>query len=157
MITVAIVGILAAVAIPAFLKYIKRSKSVEAAINVRRIYDGEVAYFMEETASQSGVIASKQFVSTGPNPVMVPGTNKVTTNWETGNWALLKFGADSPVFYRYTTVTSGVGTTAAFTVMAEGDLDGDGKSSLFERVGSIDPTTGEVVGGAGLYSDRELE
>ena len=37
MIVVAIIGILAAVAIPAFLEYMKRSKTTEASLNLNKI------------------------------------------------------------------------------------------------------------------------
>ncbi|MEZ4468229.1 MAG: prepilin-type N-terminal cleavage/methylation domain-containing protein, partial [bacterium] len=40
MIVVAIIGILAAVAIPAFMRYIRNSKTSEATINLRKIFDG---------------------------------------------------------------------------------------------------------------------
>ena len=45
MITVAIIGILAAVAIPAYIKYMRRSRTIEATMNLRKIYDSTVAYF----------------------------------------------------------------------------------------------------------------
>ena len=45
MIVVSIIGILAATALPAFMKYIRRSKTVEAMMNVRKLYDSSVAYF----------------------------------------------------------------------------------------------------------------
>ncbi|MDD5305866.1 MAG: prepilin-type N-terminal cleavage/methylation domain-containing protein, partial [Deltaproteobacteria bacterium] len=45
MIVVAILGILAAVAIPAFINYMKRSKTSEASINIKAIFEGAVSYF----------------------------------------------------------------------------------------------------------------
>ena len=54
MIVVAILGILAAVAIPAFLKYIKRSKTTEATMNIRKMYDSSVSYFSTEHANLVG-------------------------------------------------------------------------------------------------------
>src|SRR5687768_2776512 len=47
MIVVAIIGILAAVAIPAFMKYIKKSKTSEAREFVKKIYDGARSYWMD--------------------------------------------------------------------------------------------------------------
>ena len=47
MIVVAIIGVLAAVAIPAFTKYIAKSKTSEAKTFIKRIYDGARAYYME--------------------------------------------------------------------------------------------------------------
>ena len=37
------------------------------------------------------------------------------------------------------------------------DIDGDGNSSLFERIGTVDSRSGEVLGGGALYSLDELE
>ena len=157
MIVVAIIGILAAVAIPAFLKYIKKSKTSEARTNVRKIYDGELAYFDEEHVLRTGAIIAKQFVAAGPEPSVPPGIDKQTGNWETGGWPQLKYGSDSPVLYSYTAVSSGTGTSSAFTARAEGDIDGDNTTSLFERVGSVNAGTGEVEGGAGLYTENDIE
>src|SRR3954447_25964154 len=52
MIVVAIIGILAAVAIPAFMKYIRRSKTVEATMNVRKLFDSSVSYFEAEDSNR---------------------------------------------------------------------------------------------------------
>src|SRR5437763_7037372 len=69
MIVVAIIGILAAVAIPAFMKYIRRSKTVEASNNVRKMFDSSVSYYEGEHADIGGNILPKQFpVSVGPTP-----------------------------------------------------------------------------------------
>src|SRR5260370_19256986 len=46
------IGILAAVAIPAFMKYIRRSKAVEATMNVRKLADAAVAYAVEQQPKQ---------------------------------------------------------------------------------------------------------
>ena len=54
MIVVAILGILAAIAIPALTKYMRRSKTSEALLNLRRIYDGAVTSFQSEQVSRSG-------------------------------------------------------------------------------------------------------
>ena len=45
MIVVAIIGILAAVAIPAFMKYISKAKSVEANDALKKIFVGAKAYY----------------------------------------------------------------------------------------------------------------
>ena len=48
MIVVAIIGILAALAIPAFLRYIKNSKAAEAEMNMKKMSEGAKAYFTSE-------------------------------------------------------------------------------------------------------------
>ena len=52
MIVVAIIGILAAIAIPAFLRSVKKSKTSEAEGTMRKMADGSKAYF---TSEQRGV------------------------------------------------------------------------------------------------------
>ena len=69
MIVVAIIGILAAVAIPAFMKYITRSKTVEATMNIRKIFDSSVAYYEGEHSDTANAVLAKQFPSSvGPSP-----------------------------------------------------------------------------------------
>ena len=48
MIVVAIIGILAAVAIPAFIKYIRKSKTVEATEGLDKINIGAKSYFQAD-------------------------------------------------------------------------------------------------------------
>jgi type IV pilus assembly protein PilA len=50
MIVVAIIGILAAIAIPNFLKFQAKSKMSEAKTNLGAIYTGEIAYFGEQNS-----------------------------------------------------------------------------------------------------------
>ena len=65
MIVVAIIGILAAVAIPGFMQYIKNSKTTEATDNLKAIADGAISYFeTEHMAKGDGmVVFTKQYPS----------------------------------------------------------------------------------------------
>ena len=158
MIVVAIIGILAAVAIPAFLKYIKKAKTTEARLNIAKIVTGEVAYYDEEKVNQSGTIINKYFVAVAAAPAATPpGVNKVTYNWDgSAGWTALKFGTDSAVLFNYMTATLGVDTTAAFTARAQGDLNGDAIYSTFERTGYHNANN-QMELGSGIYIVNELE
>ena len=70
MIVVAIIGILAAVAIPGFMQYIKSSKTAEAKDNLKAIGDGAVSYFeAEHVLSKDGMkIYTKQYPHCGNDP-----------------------------------------------------------------------------------------
>jgi type IV pilus assembly protein PilA len=156
MTVVFIIGILAAVAVPMLVRYMTKAKTAEAHFNLRKIYDGEVGYYEEERTDSSGHVLSKAFISLARTPT-TPGQNKLFGNFSTEGWEAIKFAADGPVQYGYSVVASGTGTVAAFTARAEGDLDGDGTLSIFERVGSVDPESGEVQGGGAIFTLEELE
>lgn len=156
MIVVAIIGILASVSIPIFSKYIKKSKTSEASLNLRKIYDGEVAYIQEEATDEAGSVIEKQFVGAEWTPAGDPGINKRTGTWDTDSWTAIKFAPDGPVQYSYQVVAQGTGNASAFTAYAYGDLDGDSETSLFLRTGSLD-SSGNITGGAGIYSIDETE
>jgi type IV pilus assembly protein PilA len=155
MIVVAIIGILAAVAIPAFLKYIKRSKTSEAALNIRKVYDGEIVYYNDEHVSNLGMPVTRQFIGTDTQPTNIPQGIKSTGTW-TGNWESIQFGTDVAVSYQYQVLAAGLGSQASTTATAKGDLDGDGTYSTFERRASFSTVMGEVVGGL-LLKTNEIE
>ena len=110
MIVVAIIGVLAAVAIPSFMKYIRRSKTAEATMNLRKMYDGAVTYYVGEHADAAGNIANKQFPVNGPT---TPSLATLTalggkrypsspTDWKQGGWAALEFAVNDAQFFAYT-------------------------------------------------------
>jgi prepilin-type N-terminal cleavage/methylation domain-containing protein len=55
MIVVAILGILAAIAVPALTKYMRRSKTSEARVQIAKMFDAASAYFNEEHVDRGGV------------------------------------------------------------------------------------------------------
>lgn len=65
MIVVAILGILAAIAIPAFARYIKRSKTAEGEAMLRNFADGAKAYFTSEQRYSSSTNGSEPWHPAG--------------------------------------------------------------------------------------------
>ena len=55
MIVVAILGILAAIAVPALTKYMRRSKTSEARVQIAKLFDASSAYFNEEHVGRGQV------------------------------------------------------------------------------------------------------
>ena len=158
MIVVAILGILAAVAIPAFLKYIKRSKTSEATMNVRKLFDGSVAYFSSEHVDSEGDIIDSQFpTTTAMKPSTLAGATKTTTNdWDDNDtFESLQFGVADPHYYSYQYNSAGTLDPSVFTASSFGDLDDDGVEATFVRFGSVFEM--EVRGSSGLYIANELE
>ncbi len=164
MIVVAIIGILAAVAIPAFMKYIRRSKTTEAVMNLRKLYDGSVAYYQEEHSHRNGQIQPRQFpVSVGSTPgntACVDGASKKhapqANMFDDRTWQGLTFAVDDPFYYQYGYTSTGTGAGSQFTAASWGDLNCDTNLSTFERVGTVDDEN-NVIGGAGVFKKNELE
>ncbi|MFT6396155.1 MAG: type IV pilus assembly protein PilA [Bradymonadia bacterium] len=158
MIVVAILGILAAVAIPAFLKYIKRAKTSEATMNVRKLYDGSVTYFASEHVDTLGDILSAQFPAAATlKPAALIGATKTEMhNWDAvETWESLQFSIADPFLFAYQYNSEGVENASRFTASAFGDLDEDSIGSTFVRFGSVIEM--EVRGSAGVYIANELE
>lgn len=160
---VGVAGVLAAVAIPAFMKYTRRSKTSEATMNVRRMFDGAVAFYSSEQIGPDGSLLPRRFPqTTAPSPdrrFCDDGDDGFAADpsvWRQPGWQELNFAIDGGHRFQYQFISKGSGRTAEFTARALGDLDCDGVLSTFERVGFVDDE-GNVNGGSGLYTSNELE
>ena len=156
MIVVVILGILAAVAIPAFSRYIKRSKTAEASGNIAKIYQGQVTYYQQssETATATGFVNASTVTPAGAP--LATGA-KVSANvgaWTNSvEWTAIGFSLDGPHYYGYSCLGD-TGSTASFSARANGDIDGDGSQSTFERSAFV--ANGELQGRP-LQITSELE
>lgn len=134
----------------AVLRQVNRSKTVEATMNVRRLYDASVSYF--DSASYPEFPAS-----VGPTPplsqlgpdLMEPDP----TLWDHPTWRALGFSVDEPSYYSYQYESAGSGWGARGAVTAFGDINGDGELEVFVRTLEIQPGS-EIRGGAGLYQNE---
>lgn len=110
MIVVAIIGILAAVAIPAFLNYIARAKTAEAPINLKSISESEVGYFNRPRVSSAGADLLPCYLTADLEPALhTAGQGRAKRAW-TGNdnFNALGFASSSGVYFVY-----GVGQATA--------------------------------------------
>ena len=150
MIVVVILGILAAVAIPAFTRYVKRSKTAEATGNIAKIYQGQVSYY--QASQERAAVAS--FVNAEGMPSTAPSNTKYAPNigiWTaSANWNAVSFSLDTGHYYQYICPA----TTTAFTARAVGNIDGDTIFSTFERAATV---VGGEVQGAQIVITNELE
>jgi prepilin-type N-terminal cleavage/methylation domain-containing protein len=143
MIVVAILGILAAIALPAMSVYIRRSKSVEATEQIKQLFNQAATYYVRERVD-TGITAAHQVgctVGSADNGV-VPGAGK-----HPGNFAAAPFQGfglnpgTSYTYYRYELenrdsaagrCNTPASTSPVYLIRARGDLDEDDVSSLFE-------------------------
>lgn len=160
MVVVVVLGILAAIAIPAFVKYIVTSKTSEAKENLAYLYRQSTCYFAGENTDSAAPFVSvipHQFpMSAGPNPAAPPPAKKTLTNWDAPTWQALTFALNDPHYFSYNYVSEGVGTTSSFSAQALGDLDGDGITSSYERQGKSNNEL-EVIGTRGIIEIDPLE
>ena len=69
------------------------------------------------------------------------GPTEWTSDSADAGFTCLKFSIDVPQYYAYGYTRSGTGSKLGdtFTATAEGDLDGNGKTSRFEITGTVGP------------------
>src|SRR5688572_8692597 len=109
MVVVAIIGILAAVAVPSFMRYIAKSKTVEARGHLEKVYNGARVYFHDPNSG--GARNMQPIEPRFPEPA--PATPSVSccnfggkcppsqAEWETPTWGALHFSMDDPHYYQY--------------------------------------------------------
>ncbi len=128
-------GVLAAVAIPAFMKYVQKSKASEAQVFVNLLADGAAQY-----AAEKGRYPDVSTAVTPPAGSCCQGEETTcapnASLWADKPWTDLQFSADDPHRYSYQYESKANGT--AFVVRAIGDLDCDGTYSTFEMQGAMD-------------------
>jgi type IV pilus assembly protein PilA len=117
MIVVAIIGILAAIAIPNFIRFQLKSKSSEGKVNLAAIRTAEEGY-MAEFGSYVAATASPAVAGLGSSKIAFADTGTAGSNFDTLGWA-----PEGNVYFSYGV---GIGTDNTFTATAQADIDGDG-------------------------------
>lgn len=161
MIVIAILGVIASVAIPNFLKYIMRAKTTEATMNVRKLFDGSAAYYLTDRYGPTGAPIPNQFpASVGPMPSPATlGPQKVATSvtlWDAQpSWVALNFAIEDAHYFAYQYRSEGENNTSNFTAYAFGNLDGDANFSTFGRLAYV--VDAAIVGSPGMLISGELD
>jgi type IV pilus assembly protein PilA len=133
MIVVAIIGILAAIAIPNFLRFQLKAKSSEGKVNIAAIRTAEESYLAE-----FGV-----YVAAALAPVALP-VNKVPfveadptlpASFNTLGWQ-----PEGQVFFQYAVNVNAAAPSASYTASATANIDGTGVNQAWGYVKEIGTT-----------------
>ena len=155
MIVVAIIGILAAVAVPGFMKYIKDSKTSEAKSNLKAIAEGASSFYQTEHTLKDGTVYTRQFpnethcksatsidnsceaFNNAPDEIKPAGT-KTTLTLTAEPWKSLNFAVTAPVYYTYSYkgAASTDSVASKFEAQAAAKLDSANVDSCFTMDGN---------------------
>lgn len=119
MIVVAIVAILAAVAVPSYMKFQSKAKTAEASNNLAVIRAGQETYRAENDA----------YLICAATPAAVP--SGIVATWTAGgaaDFAKIGFVPDGDVRYQYAVAVTGL----TYTATATGDVDGDASNAVYQ-------------------------
>ena len=143
MIVVAIIGILAAVAIPSFMGYQARSRRAESFSNLAAM----------AVLQKSGVATTGSYFDSGnayPDDAPYGGLGIGKMNWDAASqnaFGSLGWEPEGDVHYSYqSNTTVGCSCTLCFTATAYGDVDADGVVSAVMYVAPQRDSTGAITG-----------
>ena len=140
MIVVAIIGILAAVAIPGFMAYIKSSKTSEAKVNLNAISKGALAYFEAEHMNADGLGGhSKQYPRANDEIFMGKEASADTIGLKSAptpsdgsesTWNDLNFTISAAIYYYYAYKGTGMTTANGATTYEKSNYQASATASL---------------------------
>ncbi|HVY47069.1 MAG TPA: hypothetical protein VHB21_14375, partial [Minicystis sp.] len=174
---IAVVGAASAVAVYGVRRYLANAKTAEARSMVRAMARAAVTAYERESLGPKGTTVHRLCKSAPPVPKSVPKgvqygpASGAGSDYETGDefvgWRCLKFQMGVPQYYQYEYRQGGPYKGAkrggpdpgadGFEVSAEGDLDGNGKTSLFTMTGKIDRAKHRLVLSPTMFVADEYE
>lgn len=146
---VSITGMVLAVAVPTFVRTLETSKAAEASEQLATLFRNSAAYYAVARPTTGPKLAYCVPAAAGPAP-LVASVDPVPVDFGAGDtpgsatWRALEFAPKEALRYRYTFLPHGPSCLVdepvqptTLTLRAEGDLDGDGTLSRFERRGQL--------------------
>lgn len=154
MVSVAIVGILASIAIPSFARMQLRTKSAERTYLMQSIYRAIDDLYVRDARFPTDLGGGFTLLNLPAQPNATPTTSKVA--WRTrslgagDDWNALALVVDGGVYYRYSGWAYVSAPFRYYYLAAEGDLDGDGLRNIWRKNWVWNGTTKQMIAGSSL-------
>lgn len=168
MVVVAILGILAAVAVPAFLGYRRRAHTAEVPLNLNNMYKLAASLYSSEYTGRGATSLAVRSCVASPSALTpaTPGSTKQSFVPTLG-FQQLGFTVSDMVLYGYAIdsiglpaelfcSSAGVVNSPVYTFRAQGDLDADTILSTFELAVGSDHH-GHLYHAAQMFTQSETE
>lgn len=133
------IGMMAAIAIPNFMRFQARAKEAEARVSLMQLKTATMAHVSEQRSfpPSDGAWAPAE-------PCPKAGCDGNEPEWKKEPWNTLQFGFYSKHYFQYRYEVVGEGKDATLTITASGDPDGDGEPTIMTVTGSIS-SDGEAI------------
>ena len=156
---VALAAILSALGMYGLARYVRNAKCAEAVGSVSAIADAAAVFYDTSDGNQPvGTSAdaahamrhfppsSKASVPPDLESVRARRYQSALPDWSVSPWRELRFSIPQPQYFAYSFESQGTGAAAKASVIAHGDLDGDGVTSTFRLDVVPDPAFKAKVG-----------
>lgn len=127
MVAVAIIGLLAAIAVPAYMTFMKKSKRSEAQLQLQQIAHKVVIYHYQHRSLPDSAGLFPTVTACSQPSGMVPQQPQ-SAWWTDPGWATLEFHIDDPTRFQYSWTKLSPTTGVASAI---GDMDCDGVPDIF--------------------------
>jgi hypothetical protein len=161
-------AVLTALGMYLLARYVRHGKTAEARESVTRLAAGAAEYYNRSDATQpsgaapQAIHAMRHFPPSSRVPVPEDALNvrgrkyqSTSLDWAASPWRDLGFSIIQPQCYQYSFESQGAGASAKATVLAEGDLDGDGTRSKYSLAVAPDESLTAVVSKEMVSTDPE--
>lgn len=149
--TIGFISILGALAMYGVARYLRHSKTAEAIATTTAIAQAACVFYNQSDANQpagtkpDAAKAMRHFppasrASVPANDADVRGKRfqSAAGDWSTSPWLDMGFKISTPQLYAYSFESTGSGTAAQATAIAQGDLDGNEIKSTFRATAAPD-------------------
>lgn len=161
MIVVVIIGILAAIAVPAYQGYINNARTSEAGVQMGAIKVGMISNYEESQVAANGQYQQQQFISGAAKSYTAgtygpPDQRKAPGNFQNAGWIAIRFAPADALTFAYDVGVTNNGTGNPVTgnaATAQGDLK-SGATLTERRMTFTAGTNGAAAGALQVISNE---